>query len=114
MDLEDRHLSRASLLAAAARAGCRLTPDRLKRWQRAGLVPRADDQVHIPGQAGSVSRYPPGTLRQVIEVCRRLEEEHRLAEVGLDLWWDGFWVEPSALRESLKATLDPRLRRFGR
>jgi hypothetical protein len=50
-----------SLLAAAAHAGEEVTSDQLKRWRRAGLMPRPST-AHVRGLRGSRAWYPSGRL----------------------------------------------------
>jgi hypothetical protein len=104
----DGELTRDQLLEAAARAGYRLQPSTLKSWARQGLLPRPE-QRHTTGEAGSKSVYPPGTLRQLLAVCELHKSERRIRELRFDVWWEGFWVDPDALRQSLARLLDDPL-----
>jgi hypothetical protein len=55
-------LDEASLLAAAARAGVTVSSHQLKRWRRAGLMPRPRIE-HAPGLRGSRACIRDGPSR---------------------------------------------------
>jgi hypothetical protein len=104
-------LTAERLITAAKREGYQITRDQLKRWYQQGLLQRPQ-QSHPPGERGSASTYPPGTLEQLLLVCRLHREERRLDELRFDVWWDEGWVEPTLLRRSLAGLLDAPLERL--
>jgi hypothetical protein len=102
-------LTEETLLAGAAEAGAAVSHHRLKRWRIHGLIPRPK-QLHVKGCRGSVSVYPPETLRQVIEVYRLHQKERRLDELRLRVWRGGFDVPTDKIRSFIREVLD-RLKR---
>jgi hypothetical protein len=93
-------LTRRELVAAAKRELVYgVTPDVFKAFREHGLVPR-------PAGRGPTALYPPGTLRQLIAVARLHENERRYDDLRLEVWWDGYWVEPERLRRTLAKILD--------
>jgi hypothetical protein len=98
-------LDEASLLAAVARAGVTVSSHQLKRWRRAGLMPRPRIE-HTPGVRGSRASYPVWAVAQLVAVGRTHRSVHRLEALSVALWWDGHWVEPIALRNALIAPLE--------
>jgi hypothetical protein len=42
-------------------------------------------------------------------VCELHKTERRIKELRFDVWWEGFWVDPAALKESLERLLDDPL-----
>jgi hypothetical protein len=100
-------LTAAQLLAALNAGRARpLTPSALKRLGREGLVQRPV-QTHPRGQRGSASHYPIGTLTQLRGVLQLRERERRFPQLRVQVWWEGLWVEPQALRDSFRSLLDP-------
>ncbi len=95
----------ASLLAAAARAGFTVSSHQLKRWRRAGLIPRPRI-AHPRGVRGSRALYPGWAVEQVVAVAQTHRYVHRLGALTIVLWWEGRWVEPIALRNALIAPLE--------
>jgi hypothetical protein len=98
-------LNENSLLAHAAKAGCSVSADQLKRWRLAGLVQRPR-QGHPSGIRGSQSWYPPEALEQLITVARLHQEMRLLSHLLVALWWDGRYVDMDALRAELVRWLD--------
>jgi hypothetical protein len=98
-------LDEANLLAATARAGAVVSSHQLKRWRRAGLMPRPRIE-HPPGLRGSRAFYPGWAVAQLGAVARTHRSVHRLEALSIALWWDGHWIEPIALRNALIAPLE--------
>jgi hypothetical protein len=100
-------LTPPELLAAVNVGSARpLTASALKRLVREGLLERPV-QEHPRGQRGSTSYYPVGTLRQLRAVLRLREQERRFHQLRVQVWWEGLWVDPQALRDSFRTLLDP-------
>ncbi|HXP36324.1 MAG TPA: hypothetical protein VN817_01030 [Solirubrobacteraceae bacterium] len=94
------------MLATVERAGeARPTGEQLKRWRRAGLLPRPRLEHHI-GLRGSASWYPAWAAEQLLAVVRFHRSTHRLGELCTLLWWEGHWVDPLMLRRALIAPLE--------
>lgn len=109
----DEQIEEPALLGAVARAGeTAPTHDQLKRWRRAGLIPRPNVE-HSPGVRGSQTWYPEWAAEQLLAVVRAHRSTRRLQDLCLAVWWEGHWVRPSALREALIAPLE-RLSREAR
>jgi hypothetical protein len=99
-------ITETAMLAAVAHAGeAPPTSDQLKRWRRAGLLPRPR-LVHQGGLRGSQSLYPTWAAEQLLAIVNVHRSTHRLGDLRSALWWDGYWVEPSALRETLITPLE--------
>ena len=94
-----------TLLAAAARAGEAVTGDQLKRWRRAGLMPRPRT-AHVRGLRGSRAWYPDWAIEQLIAVARLHRSMRRLNDLTVVVWFDGHWIERTALRKALAAVLE--------
>ncbi len=86
------------LRAFATAAGYSVTKEQLARWHRAGLLPRPETR-HRVGERGTESLYPPGTGVQLVALCQLHATNHRLGHVGFRLWWQGYPVEASVIRE---------------
>lgn len=99
-------IDEAALLMAAQTAG-ELPPssDQLKRWRRAGLIPRPRI-VRAPGVRGTQARYPAWAADQLAALLRLHRSTHRLPDLCLALWWEGHWVDSNALRDALAAPLE--------
>jgi hypothetical protein len=91
---------REAVIHGAAAAGYGVTPLQLARWHRAGLLPKP--RQHPLGRGrGTETRYPPGTLLQVVALCRLREEERRLDRLAFQLWWEGFSIDVELVRAHL-------------
>jgi hypothetical protein len=97
--------TQAELLAAAVRQGAEVSVDQLKRWRRAGLVPRPTVE-HPAGLRGSRAQYPNWAIEQLVIVERLHRSIHRLDALRVAVWWEGHWVQPDALRAALIAPLE--------
>jgi hypothetical protein len=99
-------ITEAAMLATVERAGeTPPTSDQLKRWRRAGLLPRPHLE-HRAGVRGSQSWYPGWAAEQLLAILRLHGSNHRLGELGAALWWEGRWVDPQMLRKALIAPLE--------
>lgn len=81
----------ASLIDAAKAAGYSLTENRLARWHRDGLLPRPIVK-HLGQGRGTVSLYPCGTTRQLIDLLALRQGRGSLLDVGFRLWLAGYPV----------------------
>jgi DNA polymerase-3 subunit epsilon len=93
------------LLAAAAAHHVDVTARQLKRWRTAGLV-QQPTRRYGAGRAGSQSVYPAEAVEQLVLVARTLEGDRNLTHALINLWWDGHWVEPTALRRTLAGVFE--------
>jgi hypothetical protein len=101
-----REITEAEMLDVVELAGeAPPTGDQLKRWRRAGLLPRPR-LGHQPGLKGSQSRYPAWAAEQLLAIVRLHRSAHRLGELCTALWWEGRWVDPLVLRKALIAPLE--------
>jgi hypothetical protein len=98
-------ITQAQLLAAADSQGAAVSADQLKRWRRAGLVPRPTVE-RVAGVRGSRALYPRWAIEQLSSVERLHRSIHRLDALRVAVWWDGHWVQPDALRAALITPLD--------
>jgi hypothetical protein len=92
------------LLASAARAGAEVSAHQLKRWRRAGLIPRPR-VVHASGVRGSMALYPVWAVEQLIAVARLHRTVRGLSELVIAVWWEGHWVAIESLRAALVGPL---------
>jgi hypothetical protein len=99
-------IAEAAMLDAVERVGeTPPTSDQLKRWRRAGLLPRPRIG-HKAGLRGSQSWYPAWAAEQLVAIVRLHRSNHRLAELSTALWWEGRCVDPPMLRRALIAPLE--------
>ncbi len=99
------NITQTDLLAVAKRRGATVSADQLKRWRRAGLLPRPDVR-HPSGIVGSRALYPAWAIEQLVIVERLHRTTHRLDALRVAVWWESHWIEPEALRAALIAPLD--------
>ena len=92
--------TREQVLLAAADAGFPITGDQLARWHRAGLLPHPRQRALGRG-LGTVTIYPPGTVEQLLALCRIRQQHRSLTRAAFKLWWDGFPVEEDQVRGPL-------------
>ncbi len=103
---------RGRLLGAANDAGFIVTPQQLARWHRMGLLPRPVQRGQGRGR-GTVTLYPEGTSRQLVELCHERSGTRDLIRVGFRMWWRGFEVDSTLVERVLRGTaarLDERVR----
>jgi hypothetical protein len=104
LELSRTEVDESELLAGAARAGERVSAHQLKRWRRAGLIPRPR-VAHAKGVRGSTALYPAWSIEQLIAVARLHRTVRGLAELVVAVWWEGRWVATEALRGALTEPL---------
>lgn len=93
-------------MAAAHAAGFFPTDVQLKAWRREGLIPRPLAQ-HGRGKArGSITVYPAGTTEQLIALGELRKREHQLGSLAFLLWWQGFPIPSTSVREALAQVID--------
>ncbi len=90
-----------ALIAHVSSYGFPTTKTELARWHRAGLLPRPQRRSLGRGH-GMVSIYPPGTTDQLLALCTIHRSEKRLLYVAWHLWWEGYTVPLSTIREFLE------------
>jgi hypothetical protein len=100
MELIRSEADETELLAGAARAREAVSAHQLKRWRRAGLIPRPR-VVHEEGVRGSRALYPAWAVEQLVAVARLHRTVRGLSELVVAVWWEGHWVETEALRAAL-------------
>lgn len=99
-------ITEAEMLKVVERGGeAPPTGDQLKRWRRAGLLPRPR-LGHQLGLQGSCSWYPAWAAEQLLAIVRLHRSAHRLGELCTALWWEGYWVDPLVLRKALIVPLE--------
>ena len=100
LELIRSEVDQRELLAGAARAGEQVSAHQLKRWRRAGLIPRPR-VVHKEGVRGSRALYPAWAVEQLIAVARLHHTVRGLSELAVAVWWEGHWVATEALPAAL-------------
>jgi hypothetical protein len=103
-----RDRTEADLIRAAEKVSCELGSRDLKRYKQEGILQRSR-QLHELGLQGSISLYPPETIGQIQAICVGRRLHYRYDELRFHLWWDGHWVEPGRLRETLRGLLSEQL-----
>ncbi len=96
---ETAPISLAQLRALLAAQEVRLSDSELKRLRGNGLVPA--QQVHMAGERGSVSLYPPWAVDQIELVERLGRSERRFRQLRVLVRWHEGWVDPDKLRKAL-------------
>jgi hypothetical protein len=92
------------LIQRAVDAGSEVSKDQLRRWHRAGLLPRPRQASR--GRKGSEVFYPAGTgdqLLALLDLKRRYPKS--LAKVRWGLWWLGFPVPDRLARDFIVALI---------
>ncbi len=90
-----------ALIARLSSQGFPVTKTELARWHRAGLLPRPQRRSLGRGR-GMVSIYPPGTADQLQALYAIHRSEKRLPYVAWRLWWEGYPIPLSSIREFLE------------
>jgi hypothetical protein len=99
------------LLREGGKTRLPVTKARLHRWQQAGLLPKPRQRGLGRGR-GSEVLYPAGSGRQLIALCRLLQDKRSLERACWGLWWEGYPVSGSRIRDLLSrrlAMMDVRL-----
>ena len=103
-----------AVIAYAAVNGEVVKKEKLARWHRAGLIPRPETRHRI-GERGTESLYRPGTAIQTVAASRALRRERNLGRAAFRLWWDGYPIEISVVRDvarKIAADLDDGAQKF--
>lgn len=96
--------SSQDIIAAARRAGHRVTRAQLRRWHRFGLLTRPSQRGRGKG-AGSTSVYPAGTAERVVAICELLPEHHSLSELAWELWLRGAAIADRLVFDYLRSLM---------
>ncbi|MBN2113688.1 MAG: hypothetical protein JW785_06125 [Acidimicrobiia bacterium] len=72
----------------------------LDRLTRAGLLQRPS-QHHPSGRRGSQTRYSAEAATQLAGVLRLRQQVRSLDQLRFWAWWDGLWVNPHSLHNTL-------------
>jgi hypothetical protein len=94
----------SELIDVADQHGYAITRDQLERWHKQGLLPRPK-RVYLVGVRGSVSYYPEGTETQLLRLCEMHQERRKLAEIRMNLWWEGYSVDLACIRRDFVRNL---------
>jgi hypothetical protein len=97
-------MTSAELIAAARRAGWKVSKPMLKRLRDNGLIPRPEPRP-TKGVLGIPQVHPEGTLRQLLAVCELRRNAWRFDELRILSWWNRLWIDRDQLRISLKTVL---------
>lgn len=98
--------TRDEVMAAARAAGFFPSEPQLKAWRRAGLIPRPLDQHGRGRKRGSTTTYPPGTAAQLVALGQLHQRERQLGPLAFRLWWQGFPIPMTAIRQALHQVID--------
>lgn len=96
-------LESGDLLAAAARAGARISDRMLETFRAQGLIPRPR-RVGYRGRA-PVWRYPPGADQQLVTLLAWRQRSKEPDVLQVLLWLDGFPIPAAAVRDALARQL---------
>ncbi len=77
------------------------TEETTEAWHRAGLLQRPQRRSLGRGR-GMISIYPPGTTDQLLALYTIHRSEKRLPCVAWRLWWEGYPVSISSIRQFLE------------
>ena len=94
-----------TILATAQAAGFEPSEKQRKDWRRAGLLPRPVAATG-QGRGHGTAYYPPGTGEQLTAICRHSKPKKSLGDLAFLVWWDGFPVDSTAIRERLSTDID--------
>lgn len=89
------------LHTALAAAGSRVTPDKIERWRREGLLPSPNQIGHGRGN-GSHTEVPLASVAQALEIAGLYAMRRKRNWVGWQLWLRGFDVAERYWREPLE------------
>lgn len=98
-----------TLIATAAAHDYTVTETQLVRWHREGLLPPIGQPLarrFLGRGRGSETLYPAGTSAQLLALCGLHAHERRLVPLGWSLWWQGYVVSPTLIREALQHLAD--------
>ena len=93
-------ITKRVLLHEANKRELGVTADKLDRWVRRGLVPRPITR-NLGGRLGQQSLYPAETIEQLAAVTDALAVDRRLDRAAFLVWWWGFEVEMTEVRQLL-------------
>lgn len=93
------------LLEAATAEGLDLTPEKLHRWRKAGLMPSPELRALGRGLGTSAS-YPSTALAQALTIGALLQRSRDLKIVRWALFIDGFPISMRLLRAQLREEAD--------
>lgn len=99
------HKNNQELLALASSRGYKVSATQLARWHRSGLLPRPQQQARKQAR-GSQSVYPPGSDAQFLLLCELHLHERRLSHLAWQLWWQGYPVAPSLIKQHLNEAVE--------
>jgi hypothetical protein len=92
------------LLAQARKAGFSVKDEKLRRWQRRGLLPPV--QRHGLGRGrGTESLYPAGSAKQLVALCAQVKKRRVLRDAAWAIWWENYPVSEAWIRERLEQYL---------
>lgn len=98
--MTEHSFTRQELLEEAKHRRLSFSEDKLDRWVRRGLVPKPTTRS-LGGRLGRQSIYPEVAIEQVAAVCDALRIDRRLDNAGFLVWWWGFDIEMTNVREFL-------------
>lgn len=95
--------TRDQLLRLAAKQGHSPSAVQFARWHRFGLLPEPNQ--NRPGRGSEEFVYPRHTAEQLVRLCELRKEKHtrNRHELAWHLWWEGYEVRFSHVREFLQA-----------
>jgi hypothetical protein len=92
----DSHANLDLIAELAAMGITSVTSRKLERWRQAGALPRMLRESR--GRAGTVTRWPPGTARQVAALVGLLDQGVTLRRCPVALFVLGFSIDVAVLR----------------
>lgn len=84
-----------------AAVGWVVTRDQIRRWHKAGLIPRPVNAPGLGQAKGRLPYYPSGTDQQVEALLRAHQRFRSLKDVAWSLWWAGYSVPEQPIRDRL-------------
>ena len=99
--MKDTCITSQQLITIAHEHGYGISHTQLSRWHRAGMLPRPRQRAS--GKArGTQSLYPAYTGEQLLLLCTLRTHERRLSTLAWRLWWNGYPVDLSIIRERVR------------
>jgi hypothetical protein len=96
----DANAADRALIAHAGKRGFAVTARQLKRWRAYGVLPERS-RLNLGRGRGTTSADSPVTRYQLVSLCERLAADRRLDRAALWLWYEGWDVKTTLVRDQV-------------